>query len=119
MRAVASADVVGVWQEAKSFQPLRYARGPEEEVVIADHFAARDTAETAFFSEHAHPRPARGAVYRRIAAGAINDETEVTRMEACRPDVVAVFGTGLDRIYPEGNSALAEQIVANGAIIIC
>ena len=30
---------------------------------------------------------------------------------------VAVFGTGLDRIYPEENSALAEQIVANGAII--
>ena len=30
---------------------------------------------------------------------------------------VAVFGTGLDRIYPPENAALADQIVANGAII--
>jgi len=31
---------------------------------------------------------------------------------------VAVLGTGVDRIYPRGHQALAEQIVANGGAIV-
>ena len=88
-------DVVGVWQEVKSFQPLRYASTVDEEALIAGHFAARDASEATYFTEHERPRLARGTVHRRIAATAINDAAEVARMEACTPDVVAVFGTGL------------------------
>ena len=91
----AAHDVVGVWQEVKSFQPLRYASTADEEAVIADHFAARDAAEATYFTGHERPRLSRGTVHRQIPAAAINDAVEVARMEACRPDVVAVFGTGL------------------------
>ena len=88
-------DVVGVWQEMKSFQPLRYAMTADEKAVISRHFAARDAAEATCFTAHKQPRLGRGTVHRRIPAGAINDAAEVTRMDACKPDVVAVFGTGL------------------------
>ncbi len=88
-------DVVGVWQEVKSFQPLRYASTPAEEAVITAHFEARDAAEATFFADHAQPRLRDGVVHRRIPAAAINDVEEVAKMEACEPDVVAVFGTGI------------------------
>ena len=96
-RLAAELDVVGVWQEEKSFQPARYAQTADDAAVIARHFAARDAAEASYFAGHERPRLQPGAVCRCIAAAAVNDSAEVVRMEACRPDVVAVFGTGLLR----------------------
>ena len=92
-RLAEMVDVVGVWQEAKSFQPLAYAGTPEEAAVIERHFDARQASEDAFFAGHGS---ARGPV-RQIAAGACNDPDEVEAMCAARPDVVLVFGTGLLR----------------------
>ena len=38
-------DLVGVWQEEKTFRPERYAQTPEDEEVIQRHFAERDASE--------------------------------------------------------------------------
>jgi len=40
----AKLDVVGVWQEEKSFEPLRYAANAADEAEIVRHFDARDAA---------------------------------------------------------------------------
>ena len=92
-RLAEMVDVVGVWQEAKSFQPLSYASTPEEAAVIERHFDARQASEDAFFARHG---AARGPV-RQVAAGGCNDPDEIEAMCAVRPDAVLVFGTGLLR----------------------
>lgn len=84
-------DVAGVWQEAKSFQPLSYASTPAEAAVIERHFDARQASEDAFFAGH---EAARGPA-RQVAPGGCNDTGEIEAMCAARPDVVLVFGTGL------------------------
>ena len=84
-------DVVGVWQEAKSFQPLSYASTPADAAVIERHFDARQSSEDEFFAGH---DTARGPV-RAVAPGGCNDAHEIEAMGAARPDVVLVFGTGL------------------------
>ncbi len=87
----ARLDVVHVWQEQKSFEPLRYAESPGDEAVIAAHFDARDASEDAYFAAHA----AVEAPADRLAAGGVNDAGVIDRMRALRPDVVLVFGTSL------------------------
>jgi folate-dependent phosphoribosylglycinamide formyltransferase PurN len=84
-------EVACVWQEAKSFQPLRYAESAEDEAVIAGHFAARDESEQAYFAAHDEVR----APARQVAPGGCNDPAEIAAMRQHRPDVVLVFGTGL------------------------
>ena len=84
-------EVACVWQEAKSFQPLRYAESAEDEAVIAGHFAARDESEQTYFAAHDQVR----APSRRVAPGGCNDPAEIAAMRQYRPDVVLVFGTGL------------------------
>jgi folate-dependent phosphoribosylglycinamide formyltransferase PurN len=84
-------DVAGVWQEEKSFQPLRYAGGPDDEAVIERHFAARDASEQEFFAGHDRVQ----APARHLPPGGCNDATEVEAMKAAAPDVVLVFGTSL------------------------
>jgi methionyl-tRNA formyltransferase len=84
-------EVVGVWEEEKSFQPLRYAGSPDEEAIITRHFEARDTSEEAYFAEHREVR----APARRLPPGGCNDPAEIDAMRRSRPDVVLVFGTGL------------------------
>ena len=84
-------DVVGVWQEAKSFQPLSYARSVDEEVVIQRHFAARDASEEAFFA--AHDRVLASST--RVPPGGCNDPAVLEAMRRTAPDVVLDFGTGL------------------------
>jgi len=84
-------EVAGVWQEAKSFQPLSYAGTPADAAVIERHFDARQSSEHAFFAGHETVRgPARAVV-----PGGCNDPGEIEAMCAARPDVVLVFGTGL------------------------
>ena len=91
----AGCDLVGVWQEEKSFHPERYARNDIEERVITEHFAKRDESEERYF-------PAHGAVSaslntRRVPPGACNDPAEIEQMSALQPAVVLVFGTGMLR----------------------
>lgn len=84
-------DVAGVWQEEKSFQPVKYATSPDEEAVIRRHFDARDASEDAYFADHDAVR----APSRRLPPGGCNDAAEIAAMRRLEPDVVLVFGTSL------------------------
>lgn len=86
-------DVACVWQEEKSFEPLRYAATPDEEAIIARHFDARDASEDTYFAEHGQV----SAPTRRVGPAGCNDAAEIDAMRALAPDVVLVFGTGLLR----------------------
>src|SRR5215467_15236246 len=77
-------DVIRVWQEEKSFQPLKYAASSSDEEVIAEHFASRDAAEEAYFSEASVVR----APSRRVPPGGCNAPAEIADMRALQPDVV-------------------------------
>jgi methionyl-tRNA formyltransferase len=93
----ARCDLVGVWQEEKSFRPERYAANAEDEAVIQRHFASRDESEVAHFASHDTLRVGAQAVHRMVPVGGCNDPAEVALMVATRPDVVLVFGTGILR----------------------
>jgi folate-dependent phosphoribosylglycinamide formyltransferase PurN len=83
--------VTGVWQEEKSFQPLKYAETAEDEAVISRHFDARDASEHAYFQEH----DVVDAPARRLPPGGCNDPAEIEAMRRLQPDVVLVFGTSM------------------------
>ncbi|MBI4263002.1 MAG: hypothetical protein HY657_01380 [Acidobacteria bacterium] len=87
----ARMEVAGVWQEEKSFQPLKYAESADDEAVIARHFAARDASEERYFADHAAVR----APVHRTPPGGCNAADEIHAMRVLRPNVVLVFGTGL------------------------
>jgi folate-dependent phosphoribosylglycinamide formyltransferase PurN len=91
--AASGLDVVGVWQEEKSFEPLSFAAAPGDEQVIADHFAARDRSEEEYFGAHAVVH----APVHRVPPGGCNAADAIEAMRRLRPDVVLVFGTGLLR----------------------
>ena len=84
-------DVAGVWQEEKSFEPLRYAASAEEEQVIARHFDARDASEAEYFAQHDSVL----APVHRVPPGGCNAPEEIAAMRRLQPDVVLVFGTGM------------------------
>src|SRR5688572_15888430 len=83
--------VVGVWQEEKSFEPMKYAASAEDETVIARHFTARAEAEDVYFADHDVVR----APARRLPPKGCNDPAEIEAMRRLAPDVVLVFGTSL------------------------
>jgi methionyl-tRNA formyltransferase len=84
-------EVACVWQEEKSFQPLKYAASADDEAVITRHFNSRDASEESYFAEHRDLR----APARRLAPGGCNDPEQIEAMRRAEPDVVLVFGTGL------------------------
>ena len=86
--------LAGVWQEEKSFAPLKYAETAADETVIQRHFDARDAAEASCFAAHESLRVA-GAVTAQVPPGGCNAEAEIARMRRLAPDVVLVFGTSL------------------------
>ena len=90
-------DLVGVWQETKTFVPERYAASADDEAVIRAHFSARDESESAYFSGDAALRLDRGAVSRTVAGNGCSDPAEVAEIVALQPEVVLVFGTGILR----------------------
>ncbi len=90
-------DIVGVWQEQKSFRPERHAGSEEELRIVMEHFARRDASEEAYFGGEREVRLGPGSVHRIIPAGAINDPAEAGLMERLDPEVVLVFGTGILR----------------------
>ena len=85
-------DVVAVWQERKSFEPLRYAASADDEAVIARHFDARQQSEHAFFGAHDAVRLAPSFA---VDPGGCNHPDAIEAMRAMAPEVVLVFGTGL------------------------
>ena len=93
----AGCDLVGVWQEEKSFRPERYARDAAEKAAIQRHFSERDASEVLYFDAADALRLSRGAMHRVVAASACSDPEEVAVMSAAAPDVVLVFGTGILR----------------------
>ena len=90
-------ELVGVWQEEKSFRPERYAREEADQETIRRHFALRDASEASYFGADSDMTLDRGAVHRTVTVGGCNDPGEVTLMAAARPDIVFVFGTGILR----------------------
>jgi folate-dependent phosphoribosylglycinamide formyltransferase PurN len=90
-------DLLGVWQEMKTFVPERYAASLEDEVVIRAHFMARDASESAYFSGDATLRLDWNAVSHTVPGNGCSDPAEVAEMAALQPDVVLVFGTGILR----------------------
>lgn len=102
-------DLVGVWQEEKTFQPEKYAENPHDLAVITKHFADRDASEHAYFGTYARvPFPSR-IVHRSLSGTTINDSREVAEMVALHPDVVLVYGTGI--LHGEILDAFAGRIV--------
>lgn len=93
-RLASALDVVGVWQEEKSFVPERHAATGDDERTIAEHFARRDASEAAWFGAPAPP-DARGAPVVRVPPGACNQPSEREAMMRLDPEVVVVFGTGI------------------------
>lgn len=90
-RLAARLPVVHVWQERKSFEPLRYAADAAEEAVIARHFAARDASEEAFFARDDRVE----APATCLPPGGCNDPAVLEAIRRVSPDVLLVFGTGL------------------------
>jgi hypothetical protein len=90
-------DLVGVWQEQKTFQPERYAGSDDDLRVIREHFAARDAAEDRDFGGATTPMLQKGAVLRRVGGSGCNDPAEIRQMLALGPEVGLVFGTGILR----------------------
>lgn len=88
-------NVVGVWQEEKSFKPLSYAENPSDQDVIRKHFSARDKAEQVYFGQHANLQINEETFHRCVTPGKINDPIEVRYMENLCPDLILVFGTGI------------------------
>jgi folate-dependent phosphoribosylglycinamide formyltransferase PurN len=96
-RVAEQLDVVGVWQEEKSFTPERYARSAEDERIIARHFEARDVSESEYFGGDVQLRLGSSARSRRVTADGCNQNAEIEMMRRLAPDVVLVFGTGILR----------------------
>lgn len=90
-RLAGRLDVAHVWQEEKSFAPLRYATDAAEEAVIARHFAARDASEAAFFAADDRVE----APSTCLPPGGCNDRAVLEAIQRVAPDAVLVFGTGL------------------------
>jgi methionyl-tRNA formyltransferase len=95
--AATRCDLVGVWQETKTFVPERHAASAEDHAVIQAHFDARDASEALYFAGAKTLKLSRGAVARTVEGNGCNDSREVAAMAALRPDVVLVFGTGILR----------------------
>jgi methionyl-tRNA formyltransferase len=90
-------DLVGVWQEEKSFKPYDYANTADDRAVIERHFAARDASEELLFADHRRLELQPGARLHVTSSGGINDPDEIHDMSALSPEVLLVFGTGLLR----------------------
>lgn len=96
-RLTETLDLVGVWQEEKSFRPERYARTVEDEMVIARHFQDRDASEAQYFAAHHQMRLDASAICRSVAPDGCNEVGEIETMRRLAPDVVLVFGTSILR----------------------
>lgn len=88
--------VAGVWQEVKSFEPLKHTATDEDARVVQAHFEARDASEAYWFGAHA-ALDVGDAPVARVPPGGCSTPLEVAVMRALEPDVVLVFGTGILR----------------------
>lgn len=88
-------NLLGLWQEEKTFVPETYAGNADDLAVIQRHFAARDVSEKEYFGKETSQSLSQSLVHRRIQGGAVNREEEIDAMIALQPDVLLVYGTGI------------------------
>ncbi len=88
-------DLLGLWQEEKTFVPEKYAGNEGDLAVIQEHFDARDASEEEFFGNTARQSFPASLVHRRIAGGGVNEGAEIDAMIALKPDVLLVYGTSI------------------------
>lgn len=86
-------DLGGVVVETKRSLPV--ADSPELEAVLADHFAARERAEQAFFGAAADWEPAADVL--RVPFGGSNDDAVADWVLARAPDALVLFGCSIIR----------------------
>lgn len=86
------------------------AQGEANAEAFARHLAAQGFTIVSGLASGIDTAAHRGA----LAGTAVNDEGQD---EAGRASTIAVVGTGIDRIYPARNAALAREIAACGAIV--
>ena len=77
----ARLEVACVWQEEKSFEPLKYAESADDEELIRRHFAGRDVSEEAYFADAGIVR----VPSRRVPAGGCNARSEIAAMRGSTP----------------------------------
>lgn len=91
-------DVVGVFTEAKTFDPSAVYQSPEEQALLEGWFTMRAEAEEAFFGARARTfEDEAGALIGEVPAGTINDPACVARLRNLAPEAVAVFGSSILR----------------------
>lgn len=90
----AKTDLLGVWQEEKSFEPEQYAGNDDDLKVIREHFAERDASEEQYFADASSLKLGK-AKHRVLKSKGINDSAEIRAMAELKPDVALVFGTGI------------------------
>lgn len=96
--AAKKTKLVGVWREAKTFDPFKgVSPESEDEKIIARHFEARDRSEEKYFASNPEWRNP-GLILRQVEPGGINLPREIEIMRELKPDVVLVFGSGLLKI---------------------
>jgi len=89
-------EVTTIFWEEKSFDPRAVYRSPEEAEVLREWFGLRDQAELEFFGDEA----SLGLPHIRsydVGAGKINQDDIVRLVHSLKPDVAAVFGSGILR----------------------
>lgn len=95
LAADAGLELVGVWYEAKEFDPAAEAGSAEDRRTIAEHFARRDSSEASYFQAAA--APLEGTLETTVARGGPNTGAELQRIAGLTPDLIAVFGSGILR----------------------
>lgn len=75
-------------------RPPRQGETPEENALIADHFAERDRAEERYFGA-APPWTELGADVREVERGAPNTEAVGEWVEGFEPDYLVLYGCGI------------------------
>ncbi|MBI3306195.1 MAG: hypothetical protein HYZ84_00105 [Candidatus Omnitrophica bacterium] len=94
--AAEKTELVGVWQESKTFDPFKnILKENNDEKIIRHHFEVRNRSEEKYFRSESKISK---NVMRRVDPGGINLSEEIETMKALKPDVVLVFGSGLLKV---------------------
>ena len=88
--------VIGVFAEIKTFEPVKGVRDEGDKATILRHFDFRDEVEREFFLSQAADFEVSSSCFLKVVSGGeLNSkecEDEVARLA---PDVICVFGTGI------------------------
>lgn len=85
-------DLVGIVSEAKP-ESVTHTADPNDAGIVEEHFAERDRVERRMLGETAFP----DVRMLHLEPGTLNSEETLGWVEACRPEVVVLYGTGMIR----------------------